>query len=269
MPTESAPIDIVEVFCSYSHQDEEWRKKLETHLSVLCRQQLIALWSDRKIEPGTDWKGQIDEHLNTAEIILLLISADFVASNYCYDIEMKRALERYAKHEANVISISVRPVVWTGLPFAQLQALPKDAKPITTWANQDEAFVDVTQGIREIAIRLKQASKSPLTRGTVFRTDALVEPAEQWVLKLRIAMENLDAPKIKTVLDALRQWVGNAKLTLQKIDPRSTTLIFSSSRPVFERIRAQVESHQLTQLAGVQIERVEWQSGAPPGKIVR
>jgi hypothetical protein len=93
---------------------------------------VIHDWHDRKITAGSEWKGQIDQHLNTAGVILLLVSADFVNSDYCYDIEMKRALERHDKGEARVIPVILRPVgSWQDALFGKLQALPKDGKPVT------------------------------------------------------------------------------------------------------------------------------------------
>lgn len=138
----------VEVFYSYSHKDESLRDELLNHLSALKRQGVIANWHDRKIGAGREWKGEIDEHLDNAQVILLLISSDFLASDYCYDVEMKRAMERHEKGEARVIPVILRPVDWSGTLFAKLQALPRDAKPVTTWSNQDEAFADVARGIR-------------------------------------------------------------------------------------------------------------------------
>jgi tetratricopeptide (TPR) repeat protein len=143
----SSPTSI-EVFCSYAHADERWRQKLDTHLSPMFRQGLISTWHDRQIVPGTDWATAIDTHLETASVILLLISPDFFASDYCYGIEMKRALERHQANEARVIPILLRPVDWQDASFAQLQALPTNAKAITTWSNRDRAFADVAAGIR-------------------------------------------------------------------------------------------------------------------------
>src|SRR5260221_6162053 len=145
MPDSSTP---VEVFYSYAHKDEVFRNKLETHLSLLRRQGLITVWHDRHILPGTDWSQAIDEHLESASVILLLISADFLDSDYCYGIEMQRALERQKANEARVIPILLRPVDWKEAPFAHLQALPLDAKPVTTWSNKDSAFANVAAGIR-------------------------------------------------------------------------------------------------------------------------
>src|SRR5438105_4373420 len=144
----SAQPSAIEVFYSYAHKDEALRNELEKHLSILHRRGLISSWHDRQIVAGTDWAESIDTHLETASLILLLVSSDFLASDYCYGIEMKRALERHQANEARVIPILLRPVDWDGAPFAHLQALPTGAKAITTWSNQDEAFTSVAAGIR-------------------------------------------------------------------------------------------------------------------------
>lgn len=142
------PREPVSVFVSYAHADERLRKDLGKHLSVLERQGLIATWHDRKIGAGHEWEGEIDEQLERSRVILLLISSDFVHSRYCYDVEMKRALERHAAKEALVIPVILRPVSLEGTPFAKLQALPKDAKPVIKWSVPDSAFVEITEGLR-------------------------------------------------------------------------------------------------------------------------
>jgi tetratricopeptide (TPR) repeat protein len=144
------PPHAVEVFYSYAHKDEELRNKLAEHLGSLRRQGYITQWHDRLIQPGTDWAQEIDTHLSTASIILLLISPSFLASDYCYGLELQRALERQAHNEARVIPIILRPVDWKGAPFEKLQALPTDAKPLTTWRNRDQAFLEVTRGLRKV-----------------------------------------------------------------------------------------------------------------------
>jgi hypothetical protein len=144
----SAKAQLISVFFSYSHKDEDLRDELAKHLSILQRQGVIQTWHDRRISAGTEWAGQIDDNMNSADIILLLISSDFLASTYCYDVELKRAMERHEEKSARVIPVILRAVDWQDAPFGKLQALPKDAKPITSWANQDEAFADVAKGIR-------------------------------------------------------------------------------------------------------------------------
>jgi hypothetical protein len=150
------------VFFSYSHKDETLRDELAKHLSILQRQGVIQTWHDRRISAGTEWAGQIDDNLNTADIILLLISSDFLASTYCYDVELKRAMERHEEKTARVIPVILRAVDWHDASFGELQALPKDAKPITSWSNQDEAFADVAKGIRNAVADIKnERQKQP------------------------------------------------------------------------------------------------------------
>jgi len=149
----------VSVFFSYAHKDEDLRDELAKHLKILERQGIITAWHDRKIDAGAEWAGEIDEKLNAADIILLLISADFVASDYCYDVELKRAIERHNQGEAKVIPIILRPVDWEGTSFQKLQALPQGAKPITDWDNRDKAFLDIAQGIRRSVEELANASQ--------------------------------------------------------------------------------------------------------------
>lgn len=142
------PDNAVSIFISYSHKDDEWRQKLDIALASLKREGLVSIWHDRRILPGQEWKGQIDQYLETSDIILLLVSFDFINSDYCYDIEMTRAIERHDANEAIVIPIIIRYCDWEPSPFGKCQALPKDAKPIKSWSDQDEAFLDVVKGIR-------------------------------------------------------------------------------------------------------------------------
>jgi hypothetical protein len=149
------PGDPTKLFISYSHKDEGLREKLGAHLSLLKRQGFIDEWHDRRITAGQEWAGEIDDNLDSDAIILLLVSADFLASDYCYDREMKRALDRHDAGEARVIPVILRKVDWAGAPFAHLQALPKDGKPVKSWADEDEAFTDVALGIRKVVEEIR------------------------------------------------------------------------------------------------------------------
>ncbi len=160
----------IELFLSYSHSDEMLKDQLAKHLKLLARQQVISAWHDRDIGAGTEWASQISTHLETAKVILLLISSDFLASDYCYDIELSRAMERHESGEARVIPVILRAVDWTNAPFGRLQALPNNAKPITTWENQDLAFANVVKGIRlvcEELLREEQVIETIQKRGIV------------------------------------------------------------------------------------------------------
>ena len=147
------------VFISYSHRDMELRKELDRHLRMLNRQNIISTWTDSDISPGTEWKPQIMENLNNAQIILLLISADFIDSEFCYSIEMEKALARHKADKARVIPIILRPVYWEIAPFGKLQALPSGGKAVTLWNSRDEAFRNIAEGIVAAVDDLKQKGK--------------------------------------------------------------------------------------------------------------
>ena len=147
----SSSDDSVEVFFAYSHSDTKLRDQLEMHLAPLKREGLIKAWHDRKIAPGTAWQQQIDLHLESARIIILLISADFLNSDYCYCDEMQKALRRDRLGVARVIPVIARDADWQTSPFSKLQALPsKDGRiwPIKRWADRDAALTSVAASIR-------------------------------------------------------------------------------------------------------------------------
>lgn len=153
--------DAVRLFYRYSHKDESLRAELETHLKLSHRRALIESWHDRKIEAGDGWKQKINEHLERAAIILLLVSAGFISSDSCYEKEMHRALERHERREARVIPVVVRDVNWRIAPFASLQALPKDGKAVTLWENRDSAWRNVSEGIERVLEEIRQQLSLP------------------------------------------------------------------------------------------------------------
>lgn len=138
----------VYVFTSYAHEDQELLAQLIEQLSPLKRLGVIREWHDREITAGTEWRGQIDANLETAQLILLLISPAFMKSDYCYDVEAKRALQRHEAGDARVIPVILRPAMWQITPFSKLQALPREGRPVTEWENRDSALLNVVEGIK-------------------------------------------------------------------------------------------------------------------------
>src|SRR5690606_13037417 len=138
-------------FISYSHRDESFLERLRVHLSVLEREGRITSWYDRDILAGEVLDREIDSELEDADLFLLLISPDFIASNYCVEREMQRAMERHDAEEARVIPIIAEPCDWASMePLRRLKALPKDGVPISEWANANNAYLDVVQELRRI-----------------------------------------------------------------------------------------------------------------------
>ncbi len=150
----------LKLFYCYAHEDKTLRDELDAHLSGMKRQNLIKVWYDREILAGTDWEQEIDTHLSTAHIILLLVSARFLASDYCYGIEMQKALQRDAAGTARVVPILLRPVDWEDAPFSHLQILPTGAKPVTLWLDRDAAFEDITKELRKVVKALQVSLKT-------------------------------------------------------------------------------------------------------------
>ena len=157
MPEKSS----LRLFISYSHKDESLRLSLGDHLAALKREGVIETWHDRLISAGQEWIDEIRAELEAADIILCLVSAGFLASPYCQDKELKRALERHEAGEALVIPVILKPSDWSSSALGRLQALPANAKPVTKWNNRDEAFTSVAQGIRQAAKQLQQRPPMP------------------------------------------------------------------------------------------------------------
>lgn len=156
----------VNVFVSYSHKDERLREEVEKHLSALRRSKSIGIWNDHRISPGNEVDAQVAAFLGTSDLVLLLVSPDFMDSNYCYVREMKEALKRHRRGDARVIPVVLRPVDWSKTPIGKLLALPRNGKPVTSWNKRDEALLDVAKGIRRVVeeIQAKRAMR-PRVRG--------------------------------------------------------------------------------------------------------
>lgn len=223
MPTPQTTKGPLEVFISYSHKDEALKDELYIHLANLTRQGKIQPWQDRAIEAGTEWDAEIKARLESARIILLLITPRFIASEYCFDQEMERAMERHAEGTARVIPIIMKPCDWEGTAFSKLQILPKDAKPVTAWSDPDEALLNVVQGIRRATESLQQQSAGPAaasdtvspavsqfaTDPTPSTTPSVAANAIQKRLALFKLLSSLPGPQFEQVVFALSPPAGN------------------------------------------------------------
>ena len=142
------------VFCCYTREDQQFLHDLKKHLMPLQREGAIIVQADVDISPGIEWEREIDHHLEDADIILLLISPDFIASDYWFEKVKQKAIARHLQGTARVVPVIIRPTDWQGTPFGMLQALPKDDVPISSWRSRDDAFLSVTEGMRRIVQEL-------------------------------------------------------------------------------------------------------------------
>ena len=150
---------MIEIFFSYAHKDEDLMDAVRKQLVIFDRQKRIVKWYDRKLLPGKSWKGEIDHHINYADIVLLFVSPDFFESDYCYEVELTQALKQHQEGRTVVIPVIVRPCAWHTAPFATFQALPRDGKSISRWEDKDEACLDVANGIMKVVKTLEEKKK--------------------------------------------------------------------------------------------------------------
>ncbi len=160
------PVDLV---YSYAHEDNALRDELAGHLKIMERRGVIRPWHDRCLTPGEKWDGEIHESLQAADLVLLLISSDFISSDYIWSQELDVAMKRHERGEASVIPVLLRAVDIAGAPFEKLQGLPTDFRPVTSWPNRDEAWTDVAKGIRKTVehIQTKRPELPPLPPAAV------------------------------------------------------------------------------------------------------
>lgn len=228
----------ITVFYSYSHEDEDLRNELETHLAPLRRSGLIREWHDRKIIAGQDWDKEISRYLESAELILFLISADFINSSYIFDVEVKRALERQIAGHAAVVPIILRPVVWRIIPeLGRLQALPEGALAVTEWPSRDLAFVSVCEGIVALVLaRASSASERPAPRQDVVSGRRTTSRGRRRVLDaalparvpltkpstLLVLIRRTDSPGLRAIVEAEPEY----DISARDIDSQTLSLRF-------------------------------------------
>lgn len=219
------------VFFSYSHKDEALRDELEVHLAMLKREGAISAWHDRKILAGDELNGQIHARLSDAQVILLLVSPDFLASAYCYDVEMTRAMELHVKGRARVIPVILRPSDWqASAPFAKLLAVPTDGKAITKWPDRDEAWLDVVK-------QLRAALPKPVEARAIQNPMALLQPTRgegPRSSNLRIRKEISDADRDSFLDEAFEYMARFFESSLEELEKRHDDL-----QTRFKRIDAQ------------------------------
>lgn len=221
----------IKVFCCYAHRDTSLLENLKAHLTLLQRQGLISLWVDTDISPGSNWEQEIEKHLNTAHIILLLISSDFLYSDYCYSKEMFRALDRHQREEAIVIPIILRPVYWQGAPFAKLQVLPTGAKPIlsSSWHSMDEALLDVVNGIGAAIKHFQYISSARDIQLRVYISQEVQKgrPVSEVLTECDPNLETL----FQTIIDAVTKRISTVLHT-----GKQTNKVFKDCSPALENL---------------------------------
>ena len=209
---------MLRIFISYAHADEALRQELDKHLASLKHQGIVEVWHDRRINAGQEWANEIDSNLQSADIVLLLISSDFIASDYCYNKEMQEAMRRHDAGEAATIPVILRPCDWHGLPFGKLQASTRDGRPITKFPSLDEGFLEVVQSIRAVAKKRKDPLPADTTSkravaATEFpiatRADGIIPRSSNLSVKKTFTDQDRDAFRLEAI-EYLAQFFENS-----------------------------------------------------------
>jgi|GEM_PF-3402092 len=197
----------VKIFYCYAPQDKELLDELKMHLSPLRRQgYILDLWSDSTIRAGTKWEEEIEERLNSANFVLLLISPNFIASDYCYEIGMKHAVARHLKGEASVIPIILQHCVWDNTPLAQLDLLPRSHIPVSDFHDPNEAFCDIAKEVR-YRVSASLISTWESEANDLYKQDKYDEALVFYEKILNLAPNNLTAYVCKgTILSDLQRY---------------------------------------------------------------
>ena len=218
---------MVRLFLSYSHKDEALRDELEKHLASLKHQGILDTWHDRRVGAGEEWAKQIDDQLRTADIILLLVSSDFIASRYCYDLEMKEALRRHEAKDARVIPVILRPCDWHDLPFGKLQTATRDGRAVVKFPTLDDGFLEVVQAIKSAAKSIRGRTVhvlSPQNSEQAGKTQAIASVSGPRSSDLRVRQSFTDHDRDTFMMDSFEYIAAYFEHSLAELATRNPHL---------------------------------------------
>ncbi|MEO5681582.1 MAG: TIR domain-containing protein [Chitinophagaceae bacterium] len=171
-------MDGINVFISYSHHDKQFLDELMKHLVILSRQGLINIWEEGMIEAGRNWNQEIKNKISEADLVIMLISADFLASEYIYGEEVQEAFKKHEEGRARILPVIIRACNWQDTPFAKFQVVPRSARPVSSWESKDEAYLDIARTVRIISeqfISERQTIELPTVTEVAFKRYPLEE----------------------------------------------------------------------------------------------
>jgi hypothetical protein len=201
-------------FISYSHRDEGPLSTLLTHLAMLRREGSIAEWIDQKILAGGEIDKEVSRQLENCDLFLPLLSPDFLASNYCYETEMRRAIARHEAGTLQIVPIVVEPCDWKASPLKRFKALPRDGKPVADWTNKNNAYLDIVTELRRL---IDESASSGLSQPE--RPGQLQSPETTRKYRVKRDFDEIDRRDFrKTAFETIRAYFESATAELNVVD---------------------------------------------------
>ncbi|MBK8253213.1 MAG: TIR domain-containing protein [Polyangiaceae bacterium] len=260
----------VALFCGYAEADASHARRLETALATLKRQGLLHTWSERSLAPGENVAQSTMRALDSANLTLLLLSPDFLASDHCYNALLEKALSNHSAGTQTVVPLLVRPCDWSHTPIGTLSPLPKtnDATvlPISQWPDPDSAWQSVTEGVREIIVglipsQLASANPSPLSSSSSYEVapgDPRSAPEGQWTFVVTGSISDYDRRTLEALIEHLRKLSGDARLTLIRVEEGSVRIVLRGTRVGFEKLTRLHQEGRLAPSLNVTVQELEW-----------
>ncbi len=232
----------VKVFFSYAREDSELREQLHRHLAVLRREGSIEAWYDGELLPGQPWRPEILAQLEESQVIVMLVSSDFLASDFCTSVEMERALERSRRREGIALPVIARACDWKHTALGELLALPADGLAVTLWSNRDEAWLDTVGGVRKVieAMRKEKEEASQAWSGVArenSRTEEMrkrLDDKAQDILARESELLSRES-RLKLEFDTIEEGRAALKAREEELAGRERTLASENERVERER----------------------------------
>jgi hypothetical protein len=248
------------VFISYSHQDSEWLKRLQIHLKDLERRGLVELWDDTKIRPGAKWRQEISDALASACVAILLVSADFIASDFVAEDELPPLLAAAESDGVAILLLILSPSRFEQMEsLARFHSVNPPSKPLIglTKVEQEQYLVklgnDVLRSVKEGFTSKNQLRKEALPIPRRKSSNSKVEKRAKWILVLSGTVEDIDKERAEAIAAHLRLLSGDMTLTIQKIEAGSVRLTMESTITGFEKIKTPYERGDLREVMGIEI----------------
>lgn len=228
----------LKIFYCYSHVDEVIRDELQKHTKMLERRGIITNWHDRKILPSQTWDKEISEKLSESDIVILIISADFISSDYCFEVEMQEALKLHKEGKLRIIPVCARTCDWKDAPFSHIQGLPLDMKPIMSegWHNSDEAYYNVVDGLKQLIEDILQEEEL---------AESIISSEEEYVdveIKINKKFESFSDTERENIVDGISKFLKlNKKIVIKSVKSGSVIITTRLSRNNVDKLQLEVK----------------------------